>query len=69
MKNFVTSILCSLMFCSCFGNNNKHKEETESKEDSFVESIAEDNARTPTIDTNKKYPTKEIILNDLADIT
>lgn len=33
------------------------------------DSIIENNAKTPTIDTNKKYPFKEFILNDLADIT
>lgn len=33
------------------------------------DSIIENKAKTPTIDTNKKYPFKEFILNDLADIT
>lgn len=70
MKNFVTFIfLCSFTFSSCSGSNNKSNEQTKTKEDLVVESIAENNAKTPTIDTNKKYPFKEIILNDLADIT
>lgn len=33
------------------------------------DSIIENKAKTPTIDTNKKYPFKEFILNDMADIT
>ena len=70
MKIFTTFIfLCLFTFSSCPGSNNKSNEQTKTKEDLIVESIVENNAKTPTIDTNKKYPFKEIILNDLADIT
>ena len=70
MKIFITFIfLCLFTFSSCPGSNNKSNEQTKTKEDLVVESIVENNAKTPTIDTNKKYPFKEIILNDLADIT
>lgn len=70
MKIFITFIfLCLFTFSSCSGSNNKSNEQTKTKEDLVVESIVENNAKTPTIDTNKKYPFKEIILNDLADIT
>ena len=70
MKIFTTFIfLCLFTFSSCPGSNNKSNEQTKTKEDLVVESIVENNAKTPTIDTNKKYPFKEIILNDLADIT
>lgn len=70
MKIFITFIfLCLFTFSSCSGSNNKSNEQTKTKEDLVVESIVENNAKTPTINTNKKYPFKEIILNDLADIT
>lgn len=70
MKIFITFIfLCLFTFSSYSGSNNKSNEQTKTKEDLVVESIVENNAKTPTIDTNKKYPFKEIILNDLADIT
>lgn len=70
MKIFITFIfLCLFTFSSCSGSNNKSNEQTKTKENLVVESIVENNAKTPTIDTNKKYPFKEIILNDLADIT
>ncbi len=70
MKIFITFIfLCLFTLSSCSGSNNKSNEQTKTKEDLVVESIVENNAKTPTIDTNKKYPFKEIILNDLADIT
>lgn len=70
MKIFITFIfLCLFTFSSCSGSNNKSNEQTKTKEDLVLESIVENNAKTPTIDTNKEYPFKEIILNDLADIT
>ena len=70
MKIFITFIfLCLFTFSSCSGSNNKSNEQTKTKENLVVESIVENNAKTPTIDTSKKYPFKEIILNDLADIT
>ena len=76
MKNFVTSILCSLMFCSCFGNNNKPKEQTCTEPATDNISIHEENTTSENhikdnvwhFDVTKSYEKKRLYLQDIAEI-
>ena len=71
MKKFYLILTCAAL-CAC-GNSNAKKQTSDMATTKDIvkesDSIIENNAKTPTIDTNKKYPFKEFILNDLADIT
>ena len=69
MKSFIISILLSsLFFCSCFGSNNKEKEEVKKQNIVEIESNTSNDAQIPTINVNERFQFKEITLNDLADI-
>ena len=76
MKNFVTSILCSLMFCSCFGNNHKPKEQTSTEPATDKISIHEGNTANENfikdnvwhLDVTKSYEKKTLYLQDIAEI-
>ena len=71
MKKLYLILTCAAL-CAC-GNSNAKKQTSDMATTKDIvkesDSIIENNAKTPTIDTNKKYPFKEFILNDLADIT